>query len=98
MLEVDWFTPEDVSGPYPIIYSHDGSESTQDRFELGLSDGLRSVTRSFVITVIPVDDEPPFMVNNERISFVPGQQVKFIYILYTILLIIFYCSITYLLI
>lgn len=52
------------SGGIQMVYRHDGSESKEDRFTLGLSDGTHVVKRTSVVSVASVNDMRPELVRN----------------------------------
>jgi len=53
------FTQEELKNGF-IVYQHDGSDSTSDYFEFVVTvRGYSTATMTIVITVNPVDDEPP---------------------------------------
>ena len=51
------FTQSDINGEL-IRYVHDGSETTSDRFDFSVSDGVATVTGTFGIAVTPSNDSP----------------------------------------
>jgi len=56
------FTQEELENGF-IIYQHDGSDSTSDYFEFVVTvRGYSTATMTMVITVNPVDDEPPTVI------------------------------------
>ncbi|XP_042894734.1 FRAS1-related extracellular matrix protein 1 isoform X2 [Parasteatoda tepidariorum] len=44
-----------------IVYRHDGSETKEDSFVLSLNDGLHSVHQTCFVTILPVNDQPPWL-------------------------------------
>lgn len=56
-----------------IVYQHDGTETTDDKFEISLSDGQHEVNQVIPITVVPVDDETPRMTINNGIDVGIGE-------------------------
>lgn len=59
---------EDITGGSDIAYQHDDSETTNDKFEITLSDGTHEVNRVIPITIVPVDDETPRLTINNGID------------------------------
>ncbi|MGL1937091.1 MAG: BspA family leucine-rich repeat surface protein [Fibrobacterales bacterium] len=54
-----------------ITYEHNGSNTTQDHFEFNVSDGLNELTeQTYSITIIPVDDDAPTMINNSPLTLI----------------------------
>lgn len=51
-----------------IVYEHDDTETTDDKFDISLSDGTHEVTQTIPITIRPVDDETPRMTINNGID------------------------------
>ena len=58
------FTLADVATGSDIAYEHDDTETTEDKFEIKVSDGLHEDSKVISITIIPVDDETPRMTIN----------------------------------
>ena len=56
-----------------IKYVHDDSESTRDHIDLKISDGSSNVLLTFPITIIPKDDNPPYIINNLGMELNEGQ-------------------------
>ncbi|XP_030844618.1 FRAS1-related extracellular matrix protein 1-like isoform X2 [Strongylocentrotus purpuratus] len=50
-----------------LAYVHDGSESTEDKFVIRVTDGKHTVRKTVNITIIPVNDESPEIVKNAGI-------------------------------
>lgn len=58
------FTLNQFQNTMKLAYVHDGSESTQDSFDIRVSDGKHTLRRTVYITIIPVNDERPEVVKN----------------------------------
>ncbi|XP_015235836.1 PREDICTED: FRAS1-related extracellular matrix protein 2 [Cyprinodon variegatus] len=67
------FTLEQIIEASGIIYEHDDSETTEDRFDIILTDGKYSVQKTAVIMIIPVDDETPRMAINDGLEVELGE-------------------------
>ena len=61
-VAITTFTQSDLNGN-TIRYVHNGNETTSDGLSYSLSDGAATVTGSFSITIIPVNDTPVMVVN-----------------------------------
>ncbi|XP_071544077.1 extracellular matrix protein 3-like [Panulirus ornatus] len=63
---VDRFTADDLTASSKIVYSHDDSETTEDDFELLLTDGnpTHEVRKEVRVRIIPEDDETPRLTLN----------------------------------
>lgn len=62
-----------------LMYVHDDSDTTEDRFILRLSDGWHELDREVKVSVVPVNDEEPRLVRlapclclTEATSFAPS--------------------------
>ncbi|XP_078259348.1 FRAS1-related extracellular matrix protein 2-like [Rhinoraja longicauda] len=71
--EVHGFTLEHIAHGSSIVYQHDDSESTEDTFQLLLTDGEHVVEGRVVVMVIPVDDETPRMAVNAGLEVEIGE-------------------------
>ncbi|XP_061680721.1 FRAS1-related extracellular matrix protein 1b isoform X3 [Syngnathoides biaculeatus] len=55
-----------------LWYAHDGSEASEDRLTLHLTDGVHSLSASAAVSVLPVDDHPPRLLRNAGVRAEPG--------------------------
>ncbi|XP_077361848.1 FRAS1-related extracellular matrix protein 2-like [Festucalex cinctus] len=67
------FTLEDMKAAASIIYEHDDSETTEDTFELILTDGKFSVWKTAAVNIIAVNDETPRMQINNGLEVEVGE-------------------------
>ncbi|RVE65021.1 hypothetical protein OJAV_G00132190 [Oryzias javanicus] len=67
-LPVSNFTLDQIREASSIVYEHDDSESTEDSFDIALTDGKFSVEKTVVVMIIPVDDETPRMAINDGLE------------------------------
>ncbi|KAK2828336.1 hypothetical protein Q5P01_019370 [Channa striata] len=67
------FTLEQIREASSIIYEHDDSETTEDSFDVTLTDGKYSVEKTAMVTIIPVDDETPRMLINDGLEVEIGE-------------------------
>ena len=65
------FTQDDID-ENRVRYQHDGSENHADSFAYSVSDGENTVTGSFAITILPVNDAP-VQVRSGGFSVVEGE-------------------------
>ena len=76
-VKVTRFTLDQIDGASNIIYTHDGSETTEDSFSITLTDGENEVIGVVTVTVNPVDDESPRLKTNRgvRVDVLGGTTV-----------------------
>ncbi|XP_008295897.1 FRAS1-related extracellular matrix protein 2-like isoform X2 [Stegastes partitus] len=67
------FTLEQIREASSIIYEHDDSETTEDSFDVILTDGKYSVQKTAVVMIIAVDDETPRMLINDGLEVDIGE-------------------------
>ncbi|KAF3840915.1 hypothetical protein F7725_006777 [Dissostichus mawsoni] len=67
------FTLEQIREASSIIYEHDDSETTEDSFDVTLTDGKYSVQKTAMVMIIAVDDETPRMLINDGLEVEIGE-------------------------
>ncbi|KAI4814202.1 hypothetical protein KUCAC02_003406 [Chaenocephalus aceratus] len=67
------FTLEQIREASSIIYEHDDSETTEDSFDITLTDGKYSVQKTAMVMIIAVDDETPRMLINDGLEVEIGE-------------------------
>ncbi|XP_053728252.1 FRAS1-related extracellular matrix protein 2b isoform X1 [Synchiropus splendidus] len=72
-IQVSNFTLDQIREASSIVYEHDDSETTEDSFDIVLTDGKFSVEKTVMVMIIPVDDETPRMIINDGLDIEVGE-------------------------
>uniref|UniRef100_A0A8C5EMK9 FRAS1-related extracellular matrix protein 2-like n=2 Tax=Gouania willdenowi TaxID=441366 RepID=A0A8C5EMK9_GOUWI len=72
-VPVSNFTLDQIKEASSIVYEHDDSETTEDSFNILLTDGKFSVEKTVIVMIIPVDDETPRMAINDGLEIEIGE-------------------------
>lgn len=67
-IPISNFTLDQIREASSIVYEHDDSETTEDSFDIVLTDGKFSVEKTVIVMIIPVDDETPRMAINDGLE------------------------------
>ncbi|KFM81378.1 Extracellular matrix protein 3, partial [Stegodyphus mimosarum] len=70
------FTLDRISRGSTIVYQHDDSETTNDNFELTVTDGVHNSSKTLLVLIIPVDDETPRLVINDGLDINVGESKR----------------------
>ena len=62
------FNLNQLQNTLKLTYTHDGSETTHDRFDVRVTDGKHTVRKSIDIDIVPIDDMPPVVIKNSGMT------------------------------
>ncbi|KAM4022473.1 FRAS1-related extracellular matrix protein 1-like isoform 1-T2 [Anomaloglossus baeobatrachus] len=65
---IDTFTLDALKQGMTIVYTHDDTETRQDRFLVQLTDGKHTVQETLHVHITPVNDEKPQLIRNEGLE------------------------------
>ncbi|CAK8684298.1 unnamed protein product [Clavelina lepadiformis] len=71
--EISSFTLREVASGSDIIYQHDDTETTEDKFGIKVSDGVHETSEIIPIVILPMDDETPRMTINNGMDVELGE-------------------------
>lgn len=71
-VPVSNFTLDQIREASSYVYEHDDSETTEDSFDIVLTDGKFVAEKTVIVMIIPVDDETPRMAINDGLEIEIG--------------------------
>ena len=69
------FSPRDIESG-TVVYHHDGTDTTEDKIILRISDEVNQIRAKFPIVILPIDDSPPYLTNNIPLEVDEGGYVQ----------------------
>ncbi|KAM9318366.1 FRAS1-related extracellular matrix protein 2b [Pholidichthys leucotaenia] len=72
-VPVSNFTLDQIREASSYVYEHDDSETTEDSFDIVLTDRKFRVEKTVIVMIIPVDDETPRMAVNDGLEIEIGE-------------------------
>ena len=69
------FSPRDIEDG-TVVYHHDGTDTTEDKIILRISDEVNQIRAKFPISILPIDDSPPYLTNNIPLQVDEGGYVQ----------------------